>query len=118
MMNGPGPGRVPVCGLAEIEDPGAFGFSLPDGTFAFLVRQADEVRGYLNRCPHMGNRLDWAPHRFLNRARDLILCASHGAVFELQSGLCVAGPCLGRTLTALRVEVVSGQVFVHPRDTG
>lgn len=112
------PEAVPVCDLAEIEDPGAFGFSLPDGRPAFLVRQGDAVRGYLNRCPHMGNRLDWAPHRFLNRARDLILCASHGAVFELQSGLCVGGPCLGRTLPSLRVEVVSGQVFVHLDDAG
>ena len=113
-MSGGVSGGIPVCALDDLGDPGAFGFTLPDGGEAFVVLRGGELRAYRNRCPHMGNRLDWAPHRFLNRAGDLILCAVHGAVFEPETGRCVGGPCPGRSLDALGVEVTAGQIVVYP----
>lgn len=116
-MSGPSAG-VHVCAFADLDDPGAFGFTLPGGGEAFVVLRGGRLRAYRNRCPHLGNRLDWAPHRFLNRAGDLILCAVHGAVFEPESGLCVGGPCPGRSLEALGVRVVAGEVMVYSRHNG
>ena len=117
-MSGESPGGFRVCALAELDDPGAFGFTLPDGVEAFVVLRGGALRAYRNRCPHMGNRLDWAPHRFLNRAGDRILCAVHGAVFEPETGLCVGGPCPGSSLDPVHVEVKAGQIVVYPECDG
>lgn len=70
-----------------------------------LVRTGDGVRAWLNVCPHAGRRLDWAPGRFLVGKDGLLVCAAHGASFDMGSGLCVAGPCRGQSLRAVEVAV-------------
>ncbi len=96
-----------VCALADVPDRGSTGFEVGEGDWplsGFIVRQGDALRAYENRCPHAGHRLDWVPGRFLDRARTHILCASHGAVFEPLSGVCVGGPCPGALLKSLPVR--------------
>jgi nitrite reductase/ring-hydroxylating ferredoxin subunit len=34
-----------------------------------------------------------------------LVCAAHGASFEMEQGLCVAGPCKGASLVAVAVTV-------------
>ncbi|MCM2355602.1 MAG: Rieske (2Fe-2S) protein, partial [Arenimonas sp.] len=67
-------------------------------------RAGDSLRAWLNICPHAGRRLDWAPGKFLVDQGRLV-CAAHGASFELGAGVCVAGPCRGASLTAVAVAV-------------
>ncbi|KFN46417.1 hypothetical protein N790_08715 [Arenimonas malthae CC-JY-1] len=69
-----------------------------------LLRAGDSLRAWLNICPHAGRRLDWAPGKFLVDQGRLV-CAAHGASFELGAGVCVAGPCRGASLTAVAVAV-------------
>ncbi len=79
-----------------------------------LLREGDQVRGWLNVCPHAGRRLDWAPGKFLLTKAGHLVCAAHGATFELQSGQCLSGPCRGEALRAIAVQVRDGQVsLVH-----
>lgn len=69
-----------------------------------LLRQGGELKAWLNICPHAGRRLDWAPGKFLvDKGR--LVCAAHGASFELERGECIAGPCRGASLTPVRVVV-------------
>lgn len=56
---------------------------------------------YLNRCPHRRVRLDWQQDQFLDDSASLIRCATHGALFLIESGECVAGPCEGQSLKAV-----------------
>ena len=70
-------------------------------------RTGDRVQAWLNICPHAGRRLDWAPGKFLLDQGRLV-CAAHGAVFELDQGECVAGPCRGQSLVA--VPIAGGDV--------
>jgi nitrite reductase/ring-hydroxylating ferredoxin subunit len=103
-----------VCRLSELES-GARGFTLGGGDWplrGFVVRSGDRVRGYLNRCPHAGHPLDLLPQRFLTADGSLILCSSHGALFEKATGYCVAGPCMGRALTPLALQVKCGLVLL------
>jgi nitrite reductase/ring-hydroxylating ferredoxin subunit len=77
-----------------------------------LYRDGDTVRAWLNVCPHAGRRLDWAPGRFLKSKDGLLVCAVHGASFELQRGECVAGSCRGDALRAVAVEVRDGAIYL------
>lgn len=81
-----------------------------DSESLLLYRDGGEVRAWLNVCPHAGRRLDWAPGKFLKSKEGHLVCAAHGASFELQRGDCVAGPCRGDSLRAVPVQVVEGVV--------
>lgn len=76
-----------------------------------VLRDGDDVRAWYNVCPHAGRRLDWAPGEFLRSRDGGLVCAVHGATFELRAGLCVAGPCLGESLRAVALQVRDGQVL-------
>ena len=99
--------------------PGALGEcdAVVDGDAeSLVVHRADDgrVRAWLNVCPHAGRRLDWAPGQFLRSKDGLLVCAVHGASFDLRDGSCVAGPCRGERLREVAVEVRDGAVFLAP----
>lgn len=72
---------------------------LPDGRASLIaIRRDGRLHCYLNRCPHRGTELDWRPGRFLDPSRRFLQCATHGALFEIATGRCVAGPCAGASL--------------------
>jgi nitrite reductase/ring-hydroxylating ferredoxin subunit len=75
-----------------------------------LLREGSQVRAWFNVCPHAGRRLDWAPGKFLLTKTGHLVCAAHGATFELQGGQCLSGPCRGQALRAVAVDVRDGQV--------
>ncbi|MBN8212868.1 MAG: Rieske (2Fe-2S) protein [Xanthomonadales bacterium] len=102
---------LPDGGLLEVE-------AEIDGVAESLIlhRKGDSVRAWLNICPHAGRRLDWAPGKFLMSKDGLLVCAAHGASFELHAGACVAGPCRGDSLRAVAVDVVEGVVSVRGLD--
>ena len=88
----------PPEGLSEIEVD-------IDGEPQSLIlrRHGERLQAWLNICPHAGRRLDWAPGRFLVDQGRLV-CAAHGASFEMEHGECVAGPCRGASLVAVAVR--------------
>lgn len=100
--------QFPDDGLAEVE-------AVVDGDAESLVlfREGDRVRAWFNICPHAGRRLDWSPGRFLRGKDGLLVCAAHGASFELDRGECVAGPCRGESLREVAVEVRDGAVWLR-----
>lgn len=109
--------RTVVCRLDEVPDGGALGVSFesgsPDEHDAFVVRRGERVFVWRNWCPHTGSRLDWKPHAFLTKDRSLIMCGVHGANFEVDTGLCIAGPCVRMHLEGLHAAVEGGEVVVY-----
>jgi nitrite reductase/ring-hydroxylating ferredoxin subunit len=104
-----------VCALHELADPGARGFTMGNSDWplrGLVVRRGGLVRAYVNHCPHAGFPLNWSPHAFLAPESPLILCSMHGALFEMETGLCVSGPCEGLGLRALPVRVERGYVML------
>ena len=108
---------VRLCSVSEIADPGAVEFSWGESDWPlslFVVRRGDDVRAYVNRCPHAGHELNLMPNDFLTREGDLIMCRSHGAQFRIDDGLCLAGPCPGESLQSIEIEVLDGVVCAEP----
>ena len=79
---------------------------------AFVVRYQQQVYSYLNSCAHLNLEMDWIAGRFFEQSGRYLICATHGALFEPQSGLCVAGPCFGRSLTPIGVQEIDNVIFL------
>lgn len=107
-----------ICALADLDDPGARGFTLGTGATReeiFLVRKDESVFAYLNRCPHANQRLDARPNRFLTMDETKILCGVHAALFRIEDGLCTSGPCAGKHLEPVEIEIADGRVRIAAR---
>ena len=88
--------------------------ALDDGPRALIVvRAAAGLRVFLNSCPHRGVRLDWMPGRVMDENGTTLQCATHGARFALDSGRCLEGPCLGRSLVAVPVVERDGRLWLE-----
>lgn len=88
--------------LAGLRDGDACSLDLPGEPHgAFAVRHLGQTRIWRNACPHTGAPLNWLPDIFLSLDGKHIQCSLHGALFEPDSGRCIHGPCLGRSLEPL-----------------
>lgn len=99
-----------LCTVDEFSGTCAKGF-LVDGHELFVVHKGGEFFAYRNSCPHLGISLEFNKDAFLDTDRRLIQCSSHGALFEIGSGLCVSGPCLGQALKPLKLELKQGHLY-------
>ncbi len=72
----------------------------------FMVRRGDRLYAWRDACPHEGTApMAWRKNAYLNAARTRIVCGAHGAEFEIETGLCTLGPCIGQSLTAVPIEI-------------
>ena len=108
-----------VCAAGDIERGSAKAFSLSriaetgeSRPFPiFIVRTGtDDYLGYVNACPHQGVWLNFGAGEFFSRDRAFLRCGRHGANFEIDTGLCVDGPCQGKSLQPVAVAVIDGEV--------
>ncbi len=107
--------EVAVGRLDELTDPGCREFAIGEGDWpfrGFVVRHGDKIYAYQNFCKHVGHQLNWMPDSFLTKDHSAILCASHGAQYEIDTGLCFRGPCIGKSLTVVDVEIRHGVIYV------
>lgn len=108
--------EVIVGPLDDLEDRGCREFTIGEGDWpfrGFVVRLGDEVHAYQNYCMHVGHPLNWTPNSFLTREKDRIVCASHGALYDIATGRCTGGPCRGKELRRVECEVRDGLVVVR-----
>ncbi|MEG5266548.1 Rieske (2Fe-2S) protein [Pseudomonas sp. JDS28PS106] len=104
-----------LCASNELGNGQSRGFNI-EGFRLLVVRRAGQVFAYKNHCPHRGIPLEWEPDRFLDPSASLLRCASHGALFLIENGECVAGPCEGQSLTALVCEENASGIWVRLPD--
>ncbi|AWL98738.1 Rieske (2Fe-2S) protein [Bradyrhizobium amphicarpaeae] len=108
-----------ICANDEIERGGAKAFSLSridasgeNRPFPIVViRTHDNAYvGYVNACPHEGVWLNIGSGDFFTQDRAFLKCGRHGATFEIDSGLCIDGPCNGKSLQPITLAVMDGEV--------
>jgi nitrite reductase/ring-hydroxylating ferredoxin subunit len=110
-----------ICSMSDIPSQKARGFHLAviDENGAakpwpiIVVRWGKQVFGYVNKCPHDGVNLDWERNQFLDPNNGIrLMCGKHGALFELGTGVCVEGPCKGRSLIPVNLVVLDNDICV------
>lgn len=107
-----------ICALNDIPNRQARGFVLVRRGAGgaeipwpiLIMRWGRHVFAYENTCPHQGTRLDWEKDQFMDGSGERLICGKHGALFELDTGLCVEGPCTGAALVSIPVNVEDAEI--------
>ncbi|MBX6323906.1 MAG: Rieske 2Fe-2S domain-containing protein [Rhodospirillaceae bacterium] len=110
------PPAAVLCRLDELAEGQTRSFVLGAGAArgeVFVMRRGDRVLAYVNACPHLGTPLDTLPDRLLAADGRHFLCSTHGALFRIEDGFCVLGPCRGERLTPAAVRVADGCVLLE-----
>ena len=103
-----------LCQTDEIDDPGSMGFEFEhngEPCNLFVVHHGGQFYGYINSCPHTGVNLEWLENQFLDRDNAFIQCSTHDALFEIDTGACIAGPCAGDSLKKIELLQQNGELF-------
>ena len=91
------------------------GFKLGDQKF-FAVKKNGQLFVYRNSCPHIGIALEWVEDQFLDSSKSMIQCANHGALFVIESGHCVSGPCSGQKLRKIQFQLIDGEIHIDSNE--
>jgi nitrite reductase/ring-hydroxylating ferredoxin subunit len=102
-----------LCAISELGENNSKRFILthPRAVDIFVVHKRGNYYGYINSCPHTGINLDWTPDQFLDITSELIQCATPGALFSIKTGLCIRGPCIGQSLSAVEIIAQAGELY-------
>jgi nitrite reductase/ring-hydroxylating ferredoxin subunit len=99
---------IPLCKTHDIGDPGSKSFEIQPGgntVSLFVVHKDGAFNAYINSCPHTGVNLEWQQDQFLDMDNMFIQCSTHDALFEVESGVCIAGPCIGDALQPVELVI-------------
>lgn len=103
-----------LCRLDDLEDGQARGFAVEGlRRKVVLVRRAGRVHAWLDSCPHYsaGIPMAWKTDAYLSGDRKHLACSAHGALFDIATGECVIGPCLGQSLTPVAITITEQGVI-------
>ena len=107
------PPSVTIAQLGEIEPGKTKKFMLSvEGreTECFVVNYDGQYFAYINRCAHVPT-MDWIDNQFLTEDGRYILCATHGAAFEPDTGECVFGPPCGKFLVRVPLTIDGDRIL-------
>ena len=97
----------------EIPEREARAFDTDDGRTIFITQRDGSYYAYNNLCPHLQTELEFLENQFLDRDGEYIECSTHGALFDVESGECISGPCQGDFLEKVKIDVHSdGGIYI------
>lgn len=106
-----------LCHIDHLPDGAARGFDPHQGgqDTVLVVRRGDRLFAYRDACPHHDTPMAWRKDAYLDGTGQHIVCAAHGAQFDIATGLCTLGPCLGESLTPVALQIHNnGEVHLAP----
>ena len=78
-----------------------------------LIENKQNIFTYMNSCPHIGTPLDLKLGNFLSPNKEHIICSTHGALFTIDTGKCIFGPCKGERLKGVPNIIKNDCVYVN-----
>lgn len=106
---------IDLLDTAELEEGKSKGIEF-ENHFLFAVKKDGEIYLYRNRCPHLGTPLEWEEDKFLDADGALIQCSTHGALFQIEDGHCLVGPCKGKYLQGVAFSLSGTILQVEARE--
>lgn len=91
----------------DIPEREARSFDTAQGEPIFITQRDGSFFAYQNRCPHLQVELEFLENQFLDQDKEFIECSTHGALFCVETGECVSGPCVGEFLSKVNIQVHS-----------
>lgn len=92
--------------MEDIPERESRAYETDDGII-FITQREGSFYAYQNLCPHLQVELEFLENQFLDHDQEFIECSTHGALFDVESGLCVSGPCQGQSLEKVDIKVHS-----------
>jgi nitrite reductase/ring-hydroxylating ferredoxin subunit len=82
----------------------------------FLINYQGRLHAYVNRCRHVPMAMDWIDNQFFAEHGRYLMCQTHNAYYEPETGECIAGPssACGKFLYRLPLEIDDGVVYTRP----
>ena len=106
-----------ICESSElVEREHGIRFALPElgeHVTGFVIRYKGSVHAYINRCAHLAVELDWNEGDFFNMDKNYLICATHGAHYQPDTGYCVMGPCKGRSLQPVQAIERDNKILIN-----
>jgi len=97
--------------MDELPEDSAIRFLLTDCDL-IVIRRKGSLYAYRNECPHMELPLSNRSKGIFDKDHGHLVCMQHGAVFDIENGLCVKGPCQGMELEPVNIETNNGKLFL------
>ncbi|MHA3057902.1 Rieske (2Fe-2S) protein [Acinetobacter sp. ANC 5584] len=91
----------------DIPEREARSFESNKGETVFVTQRDGIFYAYKNLCPHLQVELEFLENQFLDQDQEFIQCSTHGALFNVETGECISGPCLGESLQKVELRVHS-----------
>ena len=103
-----------ICMMEDVPEREARSFETSDGDNIFVTQRDGAFYAYQNVCPHLQTELEFLENQFLDQDGEYIQCSTHGALFEVETGECISGPCLGDKLEKVNISVHSdGGIYIE-----
>lgn len=96
-----------ICMMEDVPEREARSFETSDGDNIFVTQLDGAFYAYQNLCPHLQVELEYLENQFLDREQEYIECSTHGALFLVETGECISGPCQGQSLEKVDITVHS-----------
>ncbi|HEY2663685.1 MAG TPA: Rieske 2Fe-2S domain-containing protein [Candidatus Binataceae bacterium] len=111
--------RYRICGASELAPGDSIKFLLPIGGVqeeCFLINYQGVFHAYVNRCRHVPIAMDWVDNQFFAEQGRYLMCQTHNAYYEPDTGECIAGPrsACGKSLFRVPIEIDADAIFAHP----
>jgi len=109
-------GKLFLCDTAELAENQSKGFNLPDHTrdpALFVIRHDNQFYAYANTCPHTGAPLNWLAEQFMDMDNEYLQCSVHGALFRIQDGHCLRGPCVNQSLRKINLVIENSKIYMQ-----
>ena len=100
-----------VCASGDVVEGSVLCLELEEFPI-LLIRQAGEVRAFVNACPHQYLPLNRMGDQVLSADGSEIRCTNHSAGYDARTGEGVAGLGLGNCLDPVPIEEKAGLLIV------
>ncbi|WP_019673634.1 Rieske (2Fe-2S) protein [Psychrobacter lutiphocae] len=106
--------QIKLCEQRDFEETNCLRVPNPNNKkkSILIIKKDNALYAYENSCPHFSIPLDYKKGKFHTYKNEVVMCAHHSAMFNITTGECIDGPCMGHSLTSIAIQIVDGEVFL------